>query len=74
VQVDHIKPKLKPPGTKRLKLKCDMLLSTIGFKCNLRRYTWVAVCAGDGLYVFDTRVWREIAYFQAMVGRCRLTL
>ena len=29
---------------------------------------WVAVCAGDGLYVFDTRVWREIAYFQAMAA------
>jgi len=38
VQVDPIKPKLKPPGTKRLKLKCDVLLSTFAFKYNLRRY------------------------------------
>jgi hypothetical protein len=33
-----MKPKLKPPGTKRLKLKCDKLLSTSAFKINLRRY------------------------------------
>ena len=33
-----MKPKLKPPGTKRLKLKCDILLSTSAFKFNLRRY------------------------------------
>ena len=39
MQVDPIKPKLKPPGTKRLKLKCDILLSTSAFKFRLRRYT-----------------------------------
>ena len=39
VQVDPIKPKLKAPGTKRFKLKCDTLLSTSAFKFNLRRYT-----------------------------------
>jgi hypothetical protein len=39
VQVDPTKPKLKPPGTKRLKLKCDILPSTSAFKFNLRRYT-----------------------------------
>jgi hypothetical protein len=33
-----MKPKLKPPGTQRLQLKCDFLLSTSAFKCNLRRY------------------------------------
>ena len=38
VQVDPIKPKLKPPGTHRLKLKCDTLLSNYAFKFNLRRY------------------------------------
>jgi len=31
-------PKLKPPGTMRLKLQFDILLSTSGFKFNLRRY------------------------------------
>ena len=39
VQVDPMKPKLKPPGTKRLKLEYDGLLSNFGFKFNLRRYT-----------------------------------
>ena len=34
-----LKPKLKPPGTKRLKLEYDGLLSNFGFKFNLRRYT-----------------------------------
>jgi len=41
VQVDPIKPTLKAPGTKRLKLKYDELLSHLAFKFNLRRYTWV---------------------------------
>ena len=39
VQVDPMKPNLKPPGTKRLKLNCGILLSTYAFKFNLRRYT-----------------------------------
>jgi len=39
VQVDPIKPILKPPGTKRLKLKYDKLLSNVAFNFNLRRYT-----------------------------------
>jgi len=38
VQVDPMKPKLKPPGAKRLKLKFVILLSTSAFKFNLRRY------------------------------------
>ena len=41
VQVDPIKPALKAPGTKRLKLKYDELLSNLAFKFNLRRYTLV---------------------------------
>ena len=43
VQVDPMKPKLKPPGTQRLTLKCDILLSNCAFKFNLRRYTKVGV-------------------------------
>ena len=39
VQVDPIKPTLKAPGTKLLKLKCDKPLSNFAFKINLRRYT-----------------------------------
>jgi len=34
-----MKPKLKPPGTKRLKLKYDELHSSFAFKFNLRRYS-----------------------------------
>ena len=39
MRADNIKSKLKAPGTERLKLKCDMLLSTPAFSSNLRRYT-----------------------------------
>ena len=38
VQVGPMKPKLKPPGTKLLKLMCDILLSNFASKFNLRRY------------------------------------
>ena len=39
VQVEPIKPTLKAPGTKRLKLQYDVLLSSFLFKFNLRHYT-----------------------------------
>jgi len=39
VQVDPMTPMLKGHGAKRLKLKCDNLLSSVAFKFNLRRYT-----------------------------------
>ena len=39
MQVVPIKPTLKAPGTKRLKLKYDATLSNFAFKFNLRRYT-----------------------------------
>ena len=39
VQVEAIKPMLKPPGTKLLILKCDVLVSTSAFTFKLRRYT-----------------------------------
>ena len=38
VQVDPIKPTLKPPGTRRLKLKCHKLLSNVAFNFSMRRY------------------------------------
>jgi hypothetical protein len=40
VQVDPIRPKLKAPGTKLLKLGYDELLSSFAFKFNLRLYSW----------------------------------
>jgi hypothetical protein len=45
VQVDPIKPKLKPPGTKHLRLKCDEVLSSFAFNFNLRRYTKAVAAA-----------------------------
>ena len=39
MQVDPIKPTLKAPGSKLLKLKYDELLSSFAFNFNLRRYT-----------------------------------
>jgi hypothetical protein len=38
VQVDPIKPTLKAPGSKRLKLEREKMLSYYAFKFNLRRY------------------------------------
>jgi len=38
VQIDPIKPTLKPPVTKRLKLKYHVTLSNFAFKFNLRRH------------------------------------
>ena len=38
VQVDPIKPKLKPLGSELFELKCDVLLSNLVFESNLRRY------------------------------------
>jgi len=42
VQLDPMKPKLKPPETKRLKPKSDIRLSKSAFKFNLRRYAEAA--------------------------------
>jgi len=39
VQVDPIKPMLKAPGTKRLKLNGNELHSNFAFKFNMRRYS-----------------------------------
>ena len=64
MQVDPIKPQLKPPGTKRLKLKCDILLSTFAFRF-LRRYTKDKKEAG-----YDIKDKRLVL---TMVGWCRLT-
>ena len=38
VQVEPMKPMSKAPGTERLKLKYDKLLSSFAFNFNLRRY------------------------------------
>jgi len=46
VQVDPMKPKLKPPETEHMKLKCDMPLSNFAFNFNLHRYTSDAYYGG----------------------------
>ena len=58
VQVDPIQPQLKPPGSKRLKLRYEELLSNFAFKFNLRCYNGVQL---EGCKA-------------PMVRRCRLTL
>jgi hypothetical protein len=49
VQVDPIKPTLKAPGTNRLKLNYDALLSNVAFKFNLRRYNMSAILTNFAL-------------------------
>jgi len=63
VQVDPIKPTLKAPGTKRLKVKYDKPLSKFAFKFNLRRYTLV-----DNFSTVSSELKGG-----GSVGRCRLT-
>jgi hypothetical protein len=49
-----MKLQLKPPGTQRLKLTCDILLSTCAFKFNLRHYI-LASHEGNTLRRFGPR-------------------
>jgi len=58
-------PKLKPPGSKRLKLRCDMLLSTSAFKFNSRRYDVL-------LTHYDLAMYDKNSL--GKVGRCGLSL
>jgi len=46
VQVDPMNPRLKPPGTERLKVQWDMLLSYSAFKFYLRCYSWAPRACG----------------------------
>jgi len=86
VQVAPIKPMLKAPGIKRLKLNYDCLLSNFAFDFNMRRYTmpaeaWlrVAECSSE---LLRTNAGAgtppgEAAFHEfgaALVWRCRLTL
>jgi hypothetical protein len=52
VQVDPMEFVLKAPGTKRLKLECDKLLSSFAFKFNLRRYSKGTATAEEGRCVY----------------------
>jgi len=64
-QIHPIKPKLKAPGTERLKLKCDEPPSNLAFKFNLRRFTEALIDAGK---IIDS-----VTSIVDEVGRCRLT-
>ena len=63
MQVESMKLKFQPSGTKCLKLKWGILLSISAFKCNLHRYNE----APDG----GALVMRIGLH---LVGRCRWTL
>ena len=62
MQVVPIKPKLKPPGAKRLILKYDGPLSGFAFELILRRYTKAA----------STEAAAAAARSPFTAGRCRL--
>jgi len=66
-----MKSTLKAPGSERLKLKCDDLLSKFAFNFNLRRYTKVAhVRAAHASHrtALALRAWRRAAAVEK--GRC----
>jgi len=77
VQVDHIKPTMKAPGTKHLKLKYYELLSNVAFKLCFRRYI-------EGTMAKAWRTWYanfselkrmgNILKRALKVGWCRLTV
>ena len=69
MQVDPVKPKLKPPKTKRLRLKDDELLSNAAFKFNLRRF----ILGFGNLAALDFQA-RCMSAKTPTVERCRLTL
>jgi len=62
VQVEPMKLMWKAPGTIRLKLKYDKLLSSFAFKFNLRRY------------IADLATGERVREILDVVGWCRLTL
>ena len=51
MQVDPIEPTLKAPGTRRLRLNYDVLLSSFALKFNLRRYSLRATLHGEAVQV-----------------------
>ena len=53
MQVDPIKPKLKPPGIERLKLKYDEPPSNFAFKFNLRH---CILASGSGRWLHEGAV------------------
>ena len=61
MQVDPIKPTFKAPGSKLLKLKCDVLLSNCAFKfnlsrCNQIRKTFIRACQRAVMIMHEPKV------------------
>jgi len=54
LQVDPIKPTLKPPGAEHLKLKCGVPPSNFAFKFKLRRYSMVYPTEDYRVYAYVT--------------------
>jgi len=62
VRVDPIKPTLKTPGSHRLKLEYDEMVSNFACKFNLRRYSWVTTSWAIGSQwtrSTTSRAWRR---------------
>ena len=58
MQVDPIKPTLKAPGTKRLKLKYDNLPSKIAFNFDLLRFSKEALATSELMDLAKVRRYR----------------
>ena len=69
MQVHPIKSTLHAPGTKRLKLKYDDLISSFAFNLNLRRYHESGEAASVQLHE-DFSVHNFM--LDVVAGRCRL--
>jgi hypothetical protein len=59
-RLNQRKPVLKAPGTKRLKPKCDKLVSNVAFKFDLRRYTVDIYFILDVFLNFVTGYWQDM--------------
>ena len=64
-----MKPKLKPPATKRVKLNVDMLLSNSAFKFDLRRYN---KDVDENVITTLEQAMKGVTVAATMVWRCRL--
>ena len=79
MQIDPTELTLKPPGSKRLKLEDEKLLSNFAFNFNLRRHIKggvtsgvpppAAPAAGDASAVIASQL---VDFRDISVGRCRL--
>jgi len=72
VQVDPAKPMLKAPGTKRLKLTYDEMLSSLDFEFKLRRYSKEPHAASLLTY-HNIRYQMRLCQAMHKVRWCRLT-